>query len=775
MRMNRYTRRTFIAGMGATAAASLVKPVWSQSDGSSLGEWMDGSQGLPCYAYRGPIRFSDNYQTKPRWGLNGEMLPDDPVFLLGNHRLTLFTHASGHIQILSGERAWARMNQGEAIWSGANQATCAIDGSKHALIGLDAPAAKEADKLFGVGFARYRYQFDKKLRVERSIHVRPSTVVGEGASAFLLHVRFENVSNSPLEVEYIETVLASYRMLPFASVDDPKVPEYAASPIESIGPDAICVHFAARPRRPMTFPPAGQMTPFEQYPPTLFVQTAGDPSTKPYGSTDSGRSLIGIRSRLSLKPGESHETSCVFGYTRETPKEAITQLALALQPQPRARSGNGSAFIAEWRQVVPEFASEADLQLRREMQWNVAVLEAMAIWKEYYDETIIPQGCMYDYAWGVTASSRDIAQQALPLCHTNPALARSTLRFILKRTVPDGDVKLTDQGFGWVASSPMQTSDQQLYFFMLLAEYLRATQDSALLSERIVYYPAENSGADTVLAHVRQAFLFLRDRISVGKHGLVRLWNSDWNDLFYEWPTKGSYDSTFEAAESLMTPAMAIVILGDLAPLLKRANTPESSELADAMLEYRRELLKAWMRDLGDRPFPRRAWTDATTSMGEDDLWLEPQGFALLIPEMSQERKRALLTEVRRRVLDSEKMGARQIEKPLVHPGTPQGSRENGGFWYALHGPLTLGAATIDHELAESFLKRMTFGNYAKSFPEYWTGRWSASDSLDSSLLPTQGLSENITYCAHAHAWPLYCYLRLREEAASRQLPPVKV
>ena len=700
------------------------------------------------------------------WGLDGRMLPDDPVFLLGNHRLTLFTHASGHIQILSAERAWARLNQGEEIWSGANSATCLVNGSKHGLIGLDEPAAKEADKVFGVGFARYSYQVDQSLKIERSIHVRPSTAAGEGTSAFLLQVRFENISGGPLDAEYVETVLANYRMLPFESIHDPKAPEYTASPFENIGTDAICVRFAARPRHPMTFPPAGQMNPFEQHPPALFVQTAGDSSTKPYGSSDSsGRSSIGIRSRLSLRSGEVREIGCVFGYTRDTPKEGIERLAQELQRQSGGGPENGSAFITEWRRVVPEFASEPDPQLRREMQWNAAVLEAMASWREYYNETIIPQGCMYDYAWGVFASSRDIAQQALPLCHTNPALARSTLRFILKRTAPDGEVKLMDQGFGWVASTPMQTSDQQLYFFLLLAEYLRVTGDMALLYETICYYPAENSGVGTALAHVRQAFIFLRDRISVGRHGLVRLWNSDWNDLFYAWETKGSYNSTFETAESCMNTAMAIVILGDLAPLLKRANDPEGAELAAAMLEYRGELLEAWMRDLGGRPFPRRAWTDSTTSLGEDNMWLEPQGFALLIPEMGTERKRALLTELQSRLLVSEKMGARQIEKPLVHPGTPQGSRENGGFWYALHGPLVLGTATIDRELAESLLKRMTFANYAKNFPEYWTGRWSASDSLDSSLLPTEGLAANITYCAHSHAWPLYCYVRLREEA----------
>jgi cellobiose phosphorylase len=696
------------------------------------------------------------------------MLPDDPVFLLGNHRLTLFTHASGLMQILSGERAWARMNQGEEIWSGANRATCSIGGRKHELVGLDEPAARDADKLFGVGFARYSYRLRPGLEVERSIHVRPSTTVGEGASAFLLLVRFENKGSSPVDVEYAETVLTNYRMLPFDSIHNPRAPEYVPNPTASAGSHALHVGFTVRPRHPLTFPPAGEMNPFEQYPPALFVHAADDPSTQTCSAIDSaGRPSIGVRSRFKLKPGDIREVSCVFGYTRDTSNQAIAGLAGALRPQSGSTSKSGSAFIAEWRKIVPQFAAEPDAQLRREMQWNVAVLEAMAQWREYYNETIVPQGCMYDYAWGVVASSRDVAQQALPFCHINPALARSTLRFILKRTTPDGEVKLMDQGYGWAASSPLQTSDQQLYFFLLLAEYLRVTGDTTLLSENIAYYPAEKSGTDTALAHVRQAFLFLRDRVSVGRHGLVRLWNSDWNDLFYAWPTKGSYNFTFETAESCMNTAMAIVILGDLAPLVNRVSQPEASELVAAMLDFRAELLEAWMSDLGDRPFSRRAWTDSTTSIGDDDMWLEPQGFALLIPEMPVERKRVLLTEVQRRLLASERLGARQIERPLVHPGTPEGSRENGGFWFALHGPLVLGTATIDRDAAEGLLKRMTFANFATSFPEYWTGQWSASDSIDSSLLPSEGLAQNITYCAHAHAWPLYCYLRLREEARS--------
>jgi cellobiose phosphorylase len=184
------------------------------------------------------------------------------------------------------------------------------------------------------------------------------------------------------------------------------------------------------------------------------------------------------------------------------------------------------------------------------------------------------------------------------------------------------------------------------------------------------------------------------------------------------------------------------------------------------MREFRTQLNQAWLHDLGVRAFPRRAYTDYKTPLGEDNMWLEPQGYALLIPEFPNERKHKLFAQVEQRLLAGEPMGARQIERPTAQSSTPAGARENGGFWYALYGPLVLGVATFSKETAERLLRRMTFAQFASKFPDYWTGQWSASDSLDSSLLKTSGLSSNLTWCAHAHAWPLYCYLRLRERNA---------
>jgi len=752
------TRRTFLAGAGALAASSLVAsaaPSWAAPDApaSSLGEWIDDDYGLPAYHYTGPMRFPDSPKRD-----GDAMIPDDPFFLTGNYRLTLFTHASGLYQILTGERAWGRMNQGDARWGGANTATVEVSGDKYDLIGLDAPAAIAATKRFGVGFARYDYTLSPSLSITRLLSVAPSANIGDGTSAFLTQVRLRNTGSAALPLRYTESTRARYQQL-FAEWEDfrhdvtwpPQSPQHST--------DSVMVSFAASGKRKLTFPPPGEMTRFEQFPPTLFVKTVSGNASPLTGTDSSADPCIGVAASLTLQPGEQHELVFITGYTRDTVN--INALCASLAAPANAKP-LGSVYGTAWRSTVPSLADEPDATLRREMLWNAAALEAMTTWREYYDETVVPQGTMYDYIWGEMASSRDLAQQALPFCHTNPAIARSTLRFIMKRTLPDGLIQLNDEGFGWCPSGAQQTSDQQLYFFLLLAEYLRVTHDASILSESIGYYPFENSGHGTGLAHVRQAFLFLRDRVGTASHGIIRRWNSDWNDMFGWWQSPIPYNTEFEVGESHMNSAMAIVILGDLAAAIDALPDPSASELTAAMREYRAEIQSAWDRDLDDRVFPRRAWMDYKTPLGEDDMWLEPQGYTLLIPEFSVERKRQLFTQLQQRLLPGEVMGARQIEKPAANSVSTPGSRENGGFWYALNGPLILGVATFDRPAAKDLLRRTTFSNYAEYFPNYWTGRWSASDSLDSSLLPTNGLSTAIPWCAHAHAWPLYCYLRLR-------------
>src|SRR6185312_9271284 len=239
------------------------------------GEWLDDAHGLPCYHYFGPLRFSDSPQRD-----GAPMIHDDPFFLLGNYRLTLFTHASGLYQILTGERAWGRMNHGDTGWSGANYASIEFSGQKHDLIGLDSPAAESATKHFGIGFARYDYNVSPSLKITRLLSVAPSSDPKSGASAFLLQVTLRNTGSSPLQTAYVESVRGRYQQLFAQWADSKDEVAWTAQPATANPADHLLqISFTAHAKHRLTFPPAGQSCRFEQYPPTLFVKSFSENAT----------------------------------------------------------------------------------------------------------------------------------------------------------------------------------------------------------------------------------------------------------------------------------------------------------------------------------------------------------------------------------------------------------------------------------------------------------------------------------------------------------------
>jgi cellobiose phosphorylase len=271
---------------------------------------------------------------------------------------------------------------------------------------------------------------------------------------------------------------------------------------------------------------------------------------------------------------------------------------------------------------------------------------------------------------------------------------------------------------------------------------------------------------------VKNCFTFLRDEIGTGQHGLIRLMNSDWNDAIY-YIEKAPYNRVLYSGESHMNSAMAISIFQNLIPELKSAENrtalaslePQIRETCESMEKYRSSVLDAFLKDLGNRVFPRRMYFNGKT-YGEDNMFLEPQGYTLMINELSKERKQALYSEMKKRVYAGEKLGAREQQTPEFEDKEfDKGSRENGGFWWALNGPVILGVAQFDKTEAMRLLKNMTFANFAKAFPHYWSSYWSAADNVESSLIPEEGLpdqtdnySDEPVFCAHPHAWILYCY-----------------
>lgn len=238
---------------------------------------------------------------------------------------------------------------------------------------------------------------------------------------------------------------------------------------------------------------------------------------------------------------------------------------------------------------------------------------------------------------------------------------------MLKRTTPFGEIRLIEVGNGYADNERYFTSDQQLYYFLLLSEYLRVTNDYDFLCEKIQPYPAKNQ-----------------------------------------------------------TKMMAISILQTLIPELKNAADKLSGlaaqldKLCRSMKLYRENILRAYLNDMGERKFPRRMYFNGKP-YGDDNMFLEPQGFTLQIDELPENRKLSLYEEMVKRIYQGEKLGAREQEKPeFEDEGFDKGSRENGGFWWALNGPVIIGVSQFDKNEAARLLKNMTLQHLSEEFPQYW-------------------------------------------------------
>jgi hypothetical protein len=110
----------FVRGFFVFAAEASFAQRSTAQDGT-IGHWQKDDSGLPCFNYTGKIPFSTYLKTGKK-----VKLPDDPWFLLGNYQFKLFAHVSGQYEMITGQRAWGRMNQGPKPNSGLNSSTLEI-------------------------------------------------------------------------------------------------------------------------------------------------------------------------------------------------------------------------------------------------------------------------------------------------------------------------------------------------------------------------------------------------------------------------------------------------------------------------------------------------------------------------------------------------------------------------------------------------------------------------------------------------------------------------
>ena len=750
-----------------------------------IGNWFTDKNDLPGFEYTGSLPYSavckDGTPVK---------LPEDPWFLMGNYQLTLFAHVSGIFELITGQRSWGRLNMGSKPNTGVNLSSVKVDVKSYSLAGLSSAAANPdlCKRKFGCGYAQYDYDLDG-ISVSRKINIKPSFEIDGGQPAFVLSLTLKNLRENgvPAKIELSEIMGVHYSEIQyqFASEEAQKIKfDYEVFEGSDTGdgnssgstklPFAL-YKITGKSNDPLLVCDRDAMSMYDAFPPSVFMASLSkDFHVTAQEGTDDLKHSLQASATFTLKAGEEKTLNLIIGFIPDEKysvssivKDLISDTGL-VQGGPDPKDAPPEIdFSSDWKKVLPSFSEEADPTMRRELIWHAYSLEAMATYSSYYHETKIPQGTIYDYNWGKHASARDNLQHALPCVYYNPKLAKSTLRYLMERTTSFGEVKLIEYGNGYAEHEGYFTSDQQLFMFLLLSEYLRVTGDYDFLKEELEPFPCDGSGKKvTVLHMVEKLFAFLRDTIGVGPHGLVRLYNSDWNDTIY-YIEKVPYLTVVRGGESHMNSAMVCSIFQTLIPQLKKGGAAQ--KLTESMEVYRSSIFQAYIKDCEGLAFPRRMYF-AGKPYGEENMFLEPMGYTLQMKDYPLEGKKILYKEMQKRLYQGEKLGARQQQTPQFDsPDYDKGSRENGGFWWALNAPVICGLASWDKAEARRLLQNMTLSHMSECFPDYWCCYWDASDNVESSLIPQEGLSDqSFTYsdvphcCAHPHAWILYCWYYLR-------------
>ena len=465
-----------------------------------------------------------------------------------------------------------------------------------------------------------------------------------------------------------------------------------------------------------------------------------------------------LERKLVLKPGESRTMSFLYGYLPDgfSADELIDRYSI--EP-----ASHWSRSCAKWKANAPLFRTPAHPWVEREALWSSYYLRSGLTYDSFFREHILSQGASYQYLAGLQGAARDPLQHVLPFIFTDPHIVRSVLRYTLKEIQSDGSIPYAIVGLGVPMPCVYQPSDLQLWVLWVASEYVLATRDWEFLQERIPAYPPQDArpGDPTVLDLLARSFTHFTSTIGVGQHGLQRLFNGDWNDsIVYTHLTPQQRAEELPIGESVLNAAMAAYVLDYYAEMLDSLSHQEAAALARAKAKAQREAVRAQWYDR----WYRRAWLDEKLGwIGEKQMWLEPQPWALIGGCVPEEKIAALVATIDELVRRPSLIGAMLQSQPDPTMKDEPGTGTNGGIFYAVNGTLIWALSLANGEMAWDEWKKNTLARHAEVYPDKWFGIWSGPDAYHSSLSAQPG-GTGVDFPVlnmHAHAWPLYASVKL--------------
>ncbi|MFE0099708.1 GH36-type glycosyl hydrolase domain-containing protein [Streptomyces sp. NPDC059009] len=411
------------------------------------------------------------------------------------------------------------------------------------------------------------------------------------------------------------------------------------------------------------------------------------------------------------------------------------------------------------RERLPRAAARRAPEAAVEIPWHAALLSGGACADGLLGGHSLDQGSAYSFRHGFNGAARDPLQHALPLVYTEPDLALSVLRNTCAWASPDGELPYALDPLQQPRTDLFRPSDQNLWALWLAAEYAAAAGDLAAFAAPVGFHPSHGAGEVPLGEHLRRQFRYLVDVVGTGAHGHLRIRNADWNDLVLD-ETGLSRDVMIERGESVLNSAMAAWVLPVYAGLAERLGDADTAAEARAFGARLRDVVAG---EWNGRWF-RRGRGPGDETVGEHDLWLEVQPWAILCGAADDARARELLHTVDELCAGGSPLGARLR--------WPSPDSDRGTIWYAVNQTLVWAAAGVEPELAWAHWRRLTLHAHAAAYPDIWEGTLSGPDAYlppESGRaghtwgLPGLGVAMQAWPVAnqHAHSQPLLGYLRL--------------
>ncbi len=482
-------------------------------------------------------------------------------------------------------------------------------------------------------------------------------------------------------------------------------------------------------------------------------------------------SALLLERRMNLEPGQSRTLHFLYGYLPNG-----VQLTSLIHKYEEESAGLWAQSSRKWKKSGLRFGTSSASWVERELAWSHYYLRSNLTYDDFFEEHILSQSGEYQYTWGFQAAARDPLQHALPFVFSDPEIVKSVLRYTLKEVRPNGSVPYGIVGHGMqMPTSQDDSSDQPLWLIWLASEYVLATRDASFLEEEIPtnMVCGPTVGKESIRDVLARCYRHLVEDVGTGPHKLMRMLMDDWDDgLVYQAVPQKWRAEYIREGESVPNSAMATYVFEIYARLLDFVGG--DSKLAMSARQRAEEYRQAVRAQWTGRWFPR-AWLGPHLGwIGTDNLWLEPQPWAIIGGVTTPEQSRNLVQEINDFLRKPSPTGA-MLWSSTHKKADPGGSEDvdlspNGWLIWSL--------ALVDGGMAWDAWKKNSLAMHAEVYPDVWYGTWSGPDGYKgpsskfagkvSSSPAVQGTGTNDwsgvdfpVMNMHSHAWPLYSAAKL--------------